>query len=180
MLSRIGRLLGGIGIPGWLLGGLVLAAAGYVATTQVVLHNRQKALDAAVAAGQTLSARNATLTGQLDQLQALNARNVETLARLQADHDRDLADLDAKLARAEKAGRTLYLVQQENARDPDANRPLGDVCPLLDRFLERVRDEGGAAPAPGGGGDPGGREEAPARPADVRRRAGSSAAPVDR
>lgn len=176
----IGRLLGGIGLSGWLLAGLALAAAGYVATTQVVLHNRQRALDDAVAAGQTLSARNATLTGQLDQLQALNAQNVETLARIQADHVRDLADLEAKLARAEKAGRTLYIVQQENARDPDASKPLADACPLLDRFLERVRDEGGGTPAAGGGGGQGGREEAPARPADLRGRAGGAAAPVVR
>lgn len=176
MLAWIGRLVGGIGLSGWLLGGLAAA----LVAQQVVLHNRQRALDDAVAAGQTLSARNATLTGQLDQLQALNAQNVETLARIQADHARDLADIEAKLARAKKVGRTLYVVQQENARDPDANRPLDDVCPLLDRFLERVRDEGGAAPAAGGGGGPGGREEAPARPTDVRGRAGGAAAPVGR
>lgn len=180
MIAWIARLAGGISLSGWLLGALALAAAGYVATTQVVLRNRQAALDDAVAAAQALSARNATLTSQLDQVQALNAQNVETLARIQADHARDLGDLGARLARAQKAGRTLIVVQQENARDPDASKPLADACPLLHRFLERVRSEGGATPAAGGGGDPGGREEAPGGPADLRGRAGGAAAPVGR
>lgn len=179
MLSWIARLVGGIGLSGWLLGALALAAAGYVATTQIVLHRRQVALDDAMAAAQTLSARNATLAGQLDQLEAVNRGNVETMARLQADHQRDLADLGAKLARAQKAGTRLTVIRMENARDPDASRPLGDVCPMLDRYLERVRTEGGAA-AEGGGGDPRGGAQAPGRPADLPGRAAGPAAPVGR
>lgn len=140
MLAWIGRLLGGIGLSGWLLGGL---AASLVAQ-QVVLHNRQRALDDAVAAGQKLSARNATLTGQLDQLQALNAQNVETLARIQADHARDLADLAGQLERALKAGTALTVIRMEIARDPDASQLLADRCGPLDRFLDRLRQSGAA------------------------------------
>lgn len=171
MLAWIGRLLGGIGVSGWLLGGLALAAAGYVATTQIVLHNRQSALDDAVAAAQTLSARNATLTGQLDQLQALNAQNVETLARIQADHARDMSDLAGQLERARKAGTALTVIRMEIARDPDASQLLADRCGPLDRFLDRLPTGGGAAAAGGdenrarGGASPGAAAPVPGRAA---------------
>lgn len=172
MLAWIASLIRGVSLTGWVLGGAAAAALAYVAGSQLVLHNRQAALDAALA-------DKAILSSQLDQVQALNADNLRVLAQMEEDHRHDLEDLGAKLARAQKAGRTLIVVQQENARDPDAGRPLGDVCPLLDRYLERVRDEGGTAAA-GGGGDPGSREEAPGRPADVRGRAGGPASTMGR
>lgn len=172
MLAWAIGLLGRVSLSGWLLGGLVAAFLAYAAGSQIVLHRRQVALDAALA-------DKAVLSGQLDQVQALNASNLRILAQMEENHQRDLADLGARLERAQKAGRTLYVVQQENARDPDASRPLGDVCPVLDRYLERVRAEGGAA-AEGGGGDPRGGAQAPGRPAGLPGRAAGAAAPVGR
>lgn len=166
MLSWIGRLLAGIGLSGWVLGGLALVVAGYVATTQVVLHNRQAALDDAVAAGQTLSARNATLTEQLDQVQAINGQNVETLARLQADHARDVSDITAQIQHACKANTALTVIRMEIARDPDASQLLADRCGPLDRFLDRLPAGGGTAAA-GGDEDRTRRRPAPGAAAPV-------------
>lgn len=136
--------LTGGAVKWWLLGGIVLAVTGYVGTTQLVLHNRQKALDAAVETATKLAADKQRLQDQVDDLAGINDDNLQTLDELRADHERDLGDLQAELARRKKAGMRLTVVRMENARDPDAARPLADACPMLDRFLERVRAEGGA------------------------------------
>lgn len=160
MLSWIARLAAGVSLSGWLLGALALAAAGYVATTQIVLHRRQAALDDALAAAQTLAGRNATLTSQLDQVQALNASNLRVLAEMQADHQRDLADLAARARQAETAARDLAQWRVDNARDQDATAALADRCAALDRLFDRLHDGTGAA-APGGGQGRAGGDSAP-------------------
>lgn len=149
MFAWIARLLGGIGLSGWLLGGAAAAAIAYIAGSQLVLHNRQRALDDAVAAAQTLAARNATLTGQLDHVERLNLENLATLAELRADEARAMADVSAQLERARKAGTALTVIRMEIARDPDASQLLADRCGPLDRLLDRLSAPGGTAAAGG-------------------------------
>lgn len=168
MLARLAAIFTG---GGWWLVAIVGAVAlGYIGTTQFVLHQRQAALDAAVA-------RNATLERDLDALADVNDANLETAKQLRADHARDLADLAARIDRAERVRRNLVVVRMENARDPDAARPLADACPILDRYFDRVRAEGGGAPDRGQGGA--GGSEAPGRAAGLQGRAPAAAAGVD-
>jgi cell division protein FtsB len=174
MLSWIGRLLGGIGLSGWLLGGLAAA----LVAQQVVLHNRQRALDDAVAAAQTLSARNATLTSQLDQVERLNLENLATLAELRANEARAMADVSAQLERARKAGTALTVIRMEIARDPDASQLLADRCGPLDRFLDRLPAGGGTAPT-GGDEDRARRGAAPGAAAPVSGRTAGAAVTPD-
>lgn len=168
MLAWIARLAGGISLSGWLLGALALAAAGYVATTQLVLNRRQAALDDAVAAGAQLTARNAALTGQIEQLQALNASNLRALAEMQADRQRDLADIQARAQRSEAAARDLADQKVRNAQDQDATAALADRCAALDRLFDRLHDGTGAAAPDRGQGRAGGGE-APGSPAGLPR-----------
>lgn len=171
MIAGILGLVTG-GAKWWLIGAVALSVAGYVATSQLVLHNRQKEVD-------RLATANGVLQGQVDQLAEINDHNVAELARIRADADRAMADVSAELGRARRAGQRLVVIRQEHARDPDAKAALDRACPARDRYLDRLlheraaapdRDEDrarpGAAPAPvapvpGGAG-------APARPADRR------------
>lgn len=136
MFAWIGRLVGGIGATGWIVGGLVAAALVAFATQQIVLHNRQKALDAA-------TEKIGKLQGTIDTLADINDQNLDQLAALRAQREQDERDLRAELAMAEKVRRTLVVVRMENAHDPDANRPLADACPLLDRYFDRLRTRTG-------------------------------------
>ena len=157
----------------WIAGVAALAVGGYVVTTQVVLANRQEALDDALAASQKLAAEKATLTGQVDQLQRLNTLNLETLAQIRADHVAAVSDLESQIERARKAGTRLTVVRMENARDPDAARPLAEACPLLDRYLDRsLRDSAGAAAGADRDADRAGGGAAPRGAAAVPGRAG--------
>ncbi len=145
---------------GWAILGIVATAAAWIWIERgEAAEWREKAA--------TAQALAATLETQLDQIQELNRRNLETLAHVRADHDRALADVAADLARARKARMQLTIVRMENARDPDASRPLADVCPVLDRYLDRLYHARSAAAA-GGDRDPAGGDAPPGRAAGVR------------
>lgn len=159
------------GIKWWLLGALGAAVVAYVGATQLTLHNRQKALDAALE-------RSATLAGQLDQVQGINRQNVVTLERLRADHSKAMGDVLAELERRRKAGARLTVVRQEIARDPDASLLLADRCPALDRFFDRMQPAGAAAPDRDA--DRAGSGPAPGGPAVVRGGAAPAAGPAHR
>lgn len=170
MIAAILSWLTGRSLSTWIIGVAAIAAAGYVGATQLVLHNRQSALDDAVAAGQKLAATNATLTSQLDQVTTLNAGNLRVLAELQADHQRDLADIQARSSRAEAIARDLAELKVRNAQDPDADATLADRCPALDRLFDRMFEPDAPGAAPGDRDeDRARRDQAPGRPAVVPR-----------
>lgn len=137
MFRWVAGMVAKIGGAGWLMGGLAVAAAAYVGGSQIVLHNRQKALEAA-------TEKIGALQGTIDTLTDINDQNLDQLEALRAQRARDERDLRAALDRAEKVRRTLVVVRMENARDPDASRPLADACPILDRYFGRMRAVAGA------------------------------------
>lgn len=136
MIAWLARLAGG-SATWWLAGIAGAAALAFVVTTQIVLHNRQAALEASEAAKQALAA-------DLDEARQVNARNVETLDQLRADHARELADTRARLAQAATTAVELAKLRDRNAEDPDAAGALADRCPALDRLLDRLRETGAA------------------------------------
>ncbi|MGE0716711.1 MAG: hypothetical protein AB7P02_14825 [Alphaproteobacteria bacterium] len=181
MIRKLLDLVTGGGATWWIVGVAGLAVAGYVAASQVVLHNRQVALDEAADLAKRLAADKAVLQRQVDDVTRLNSENLTELARLRAAHVRDMADIEAELGRAKKAGQKLVGVYQEAARDPDAKAPLATACPAADRYLDRLRREAaGGAAAPDRDEDPAGAGRAPGRPAVLPGRAPGPGAAGDR
>lgn len=156
---------------GWKLyaiGAVAVVMAGYVTASQIVLHNRQVALNEAAALATRLAEDKAVLQRQVDQVVALNAENAAELGRLKAAHARDMADVAADLERARKASQRVIVVRQEIARDPDAQAPLASVCGPAARDLDRLRREaGGITPPDSHPGRAGGGRASPS-PAPVR------------
>ncbi|MGE0717604.1 MAG: hypothetical protein AB7P02_19310 [Alphaproteobacteria bacterium] len=181
MIARVLAWLGGGSIAWYVAGALALAGLGYVAASQVVLHNRQLALDRTADLAERLAADKAILQRQVDDVTRLNTENLAELGRLRAAHARDMADIEAELGRAKKAGQKLVVVYQEAARDPDAKSLLADACPAADRYLDRLRRQAaGGAAATDRHQDRAGAGRAPGRPADVPGRAPGPATAGDR
>ncbi len=169
MLQKILALATGGAVRWWLVGAVTIPVVGYVAGSQLVLHRRQQALDDSLATSARLVKEKALLQTQLDQVVGINTENLKELALLRAGHARDMADIEAELGRARKAGGRLIVVYTEAARDPDAKSLLADACPAADRYLDRLRREaGGAGAAQDRDQDRTGAGRASQRPAVVR------------
>lgn len=141
-----GALLFRLGVRTALLAAAVLGVVVYVGWTQAALSARTAETTAAVAQAEALSR-------DLDTAVEVNATNAKIAEERARQNARDMADVLSRLRRTEARNAALQERTRQNARDPDARRLAADVCPALDRWLDRLRDSGaGAAP---GGANPG-------------------------